>query len=534
MDDVKSRAQMAADTLHCAQKTSAHVSKKCKHEEREEGSVHVLKALESLVCKGSCDRACGVIHSVELQRALLCLVTEKGDQLPASLLQSGLDEIDRLRASSERVVVVWLADVPCSSSEEAILFKDSIGQGTASPALEFPLACPAHWGAPSDAFLSADQLEQTVFPASRSGWTFCCKTDLLMGVQEMEQRGYPIPFPGEVKSDHDLSIKLGMLVFTFQWSGHRFVTRHKNFATCPKLTDSAPLFALDCEMVKTTTDDMALGRVSIVNEEMECIYETFVRPRDPVLDYMTRYSGITASHLEGVSTVVEDVQKDLLRLLPADAILVGQSLESDLRALRYTHPYIIDTSVIFTSPHKSHTPSLAFLAKHILNVNMKRGKIGHNSEDDAKVSMRLVQAKLSAGHELVIAPAGRPSLFQMFSDFGVRCVMIDNTRYVKLYATGDTHSDKAENDHRALWCTQKLSETRFGWVQFHGFEQASQSKEKKKSGPSTKLSQMMSAVQSVIGGLPRKSVVFVVFGGRDLTVPEPGMTHHRVFSVYKK
>ena len=533
MNGVRSCAQMAAHTLHHAQKTYAHASKKCKHEEeKEEGNVRILKALESLVCKGSCDRACGVIHSVDLQRALLCLVADKGDQLPASLLQSGLEESARLRASVERVVIVWLADVPCSSSEEAILFKSSIA--TASPALEFPLACPAHYGAPSDAFLSGDQLEQTVFPAGRSGWTFCCKTDLLMGVKEMEQRGYPIPFPAEVKSDHDLSIKLGMLVFTFQWSGRRFVTRHKNFATCPKLTDSAPLLALDCEMVKTTTDDMALGRVSIVNEEMECIYETFVRPRDPVLDYMTRYSGITASHLEGVSTTVEDVQKDLLHLLPADAILVGQSLQNDLLALGYTHPYVIDTSVIFTSPHKSHTPSLAFLAKHILNVKMQRGKAGHNSEDDAEVSMRLVQAKLSAGHELVVAPGGRLSLFQVFSDFGVCCVMIDNTRYVKLYATGNTHSDKAENDHRALWCTRRLSETRFGWVQFHGFEQASQSKEKKKSGPSTKLSQMTSAVQSVIGGLPSKSVVFVVFGGRDLTIPEPRMTHHRVFSVYKQ
>ena len=522
---------MAADMLPCAQRTPA--SKKCKREEIREGSNELLRALESLVCKGSCDRGCGVVHSVDLQSSVLCLVTEKHDKLPASLLQSGLAEMGGLRECVERVVVVWLADVPCSSSEEAVLFKESIC--TATPTLDFSLACPASCGAPSDAFLSGDQLEQTLFPSGRCGWKSCCRTELLMSVKQMEQQGYPVPFPAEVKSDHDLSAELGLPVYTFQWSGHAFVTRHKSFTACPKLTESAPLFALDCEMLKTTTDNMALGRVSIVNEKMECIYETFVRPREPVLDYMTKYSGITASHLEGVTTTVDDVQKDLLRLLPADAILVGQSLENDLCALRYTHPYIIDTSVIFTSPGKSHTPSLAFLAKHILNLRMKRGKAGHNSEDDAKVSMKLVQAKLSLGHELMVNPAGRPSLFQVFSDFGVRCVMIDNTKYVKLFATGNTHADKAENDHRALWCTRKLSETRFGWVQFHGYQQASQSNEGKgKAVPSTKLSQMTSAVQSVVGGLPRRSVIFVVLGGRDLTVPEPGATHCRVVTVYKQ
>lgn len=531
MDDVRSRVKMAADMLPCAQKISP--SKKCKREEVGDGSVELLSALESLVCRESCDRSCGVIHSVDLQRAVLFLVTEKRDRLPESLLQSGLVEMGRLKELVERVVVVWLADVPCSSSEEAVLFRENIG--TATPTLDFSLSCPTHCGTPSDAFLSGDQLEQTLFPSGRCGWKPCSKADLLMPVKEMEHRGYPVPFPAEVKSDHNLSINLGMLVHKFQWSGRTFVTRHKSFTACPKLTDSAPLFALDCEMVKTTTDNMALGRVSVVNEKMECIYETFVRPREPVLDYMTQYSGITASHLDSVTTTVEDVQKELLCLLPIDAILVGQSLENDLHALCYTHPYIIDTSVIFTSPHNRHTPSLAFLAKHILNVKMKRGKAGHDSADDAKMSMKLVQAKLSVGQELMVNPAGQLSLLQVFSDFGVRSVMIDNTRYVKLYATGNAHSDKAENDHRALWCTRRLSEARFGWVQFHGFQQAPQREERKKMlSPSTKLSQMASAVKLVVGGLPSKSVVFVVLGGRDLTVPKPGATHCKVFAAYKQ
>lgn len=51
--------------------------------------------------------------------------------------------------------------------------------------------------------------------------------------------------------------------------------------------------------------------------------------------------------LDGVTTTLSDVQQTLRKLLPTDAILVGQSLNSDLHTLKMMHPYIIDTSVIF-------------------------------------------------------------------------------------------------------------------------------------------------------------------------------------------
>ena len=38
--------------------------------------------------------------------------------------------------------------------------------------------------------------------------------------------------------------------------------------------------------------------------------------------------------LQGVTTRLEDVQKALRELLPADAILIGQSFNNDLRALQ--------------------------------------------------------------------------------------------------------------------------------------------------------------------------------------------------------
>ena len=38
--------------------------------------------------------------------------------------------------------------------------------------------------------------------------------------------------------------------------------------------------------------------------------------------------------LEDVTTRLEDVQNDLRKILPPDAILVGQSLNSDLSAMK--------------------------------------------------------------------------------------------------------------------------------------------------------------------------------------------------------
>ena len=47
-----------------------------------------------------------------------------------------------------------------------------------------------------------------------------------------------------------------------------------------------------------------------------------------------RFSGVTAESLRGVTTTIHEVQAVLLSMIHRDTILVGHSLESDLKATK--------------------------------------------------------------------------------------------------------------------------------------------------------------------------------------------------------
>ena len=84
-----------------------------------------------------------------------------------------------------------------------------------------------------------------------------------------------------------------------------------------------------------------------------------------------------------------NVQKDLKQLLPSDAILVGQSLNSDLAAMRMLHPYVIDTSVIYNlSGDRKKKTKLSVLSEMFLGEKIQReSRRGHSPEEDAIAAM---------------------------------------------------------------------------------------------------------------------------------------------------
>lgn len=205
------------------------------------------------------------------------------------------------------------------------------------------------------------------------------RTQLILSAWQLIEENYPVPLKGKLKNAYA-----------------DYVMTKDEYSP---VTANSPMFGLDCEMCLTNAGS-ELTRVSIVNEKHETIYESLVKPYNDITDYLTRYSGITKNILDDVSKRLEDVQSDIKQLLPPDAILVGQSLNTDLHALKMMHPYVIDTSLIYNfTGERTRKPKLKTLAKEFLNLEIQSGKKGHCPVEDSLASLKLVQLKLNRSME---------------------------------------------------------------------------------------------------------------------------------------
>ncbi|XP_017863995.1 PREDICTED: uncharacterized protein LOC108614396 [Drosophila arizonae] len=202
------------------------------------------------------------------------------------------------------------------------------------------------------------------------------RTKLLLSALQLVDEGYPIPLQGE------LHARFRSFKFT-----------KKSYAP---VTDRSPMYGVDCEMCRTITGENELTRISIVDEKYQTVYETLVRPTNKITDYLTQYSGITADIMQSVTKTLVDVQREVSELLPPDAILVGQSLNSDLNAMRMMHPYVIDTSVCFNiSGVRKRKSKLKHLAQRFLQESIQQHEDGHDSIEDSLATLKLVKKKLA-------------------------------------------------------------------------------------------------------------------------------------------
>ncbi|KAH8234909.1 hypothetical protein KR032_005251 [Drosophila birchii] len=202
------------------------------------------------------------------------------------------------------------------------------------------------------------------------------RTKLLLSALQMVDEGYPIPLSGELQS------------------------RFRNFKFTKKsyepVTNRSPMFGVDCEMCRTVAGLNELTRISIVDEQYQTVYETLVLPDNRISDYLTQYSGITEDIMKKVTKRLHQVQNEVSALLPPDAILVGQSLNSDLNAMRMMHPYVIDTSVCFNiSGVRRRKSKLKHLAQTFLQETIQDNEEGHDSIEDSRATLKLVKMKLA-------------------------------------------------------------------------------------------------------------------------------------------
>ena len=94
-------------------------------------------------------------------------------------------------------------------------------------------------------------------------------------------------------------------------------------------------------------------------------------------------------------TRLQDVQAQLLYKLDAKDVLIGHSLESDLRAVKMLHSRVVDTSVVF--PHKMGPPfkrALRTIAAEEIQRIIQQDVDGHDSKEDALACLDIMKVKV--------------------------------------------------------------------------------------------------------------------------------------------
>ncbi|BFY99577.1 hypothetical protein BsWGS_02618 [Bradybaena similaris] len=168
----------------------------------------------------------------------------------------------------------------------------------------------------------------------------------------------------------------------------------KTLPSSPLSDQNYGVYSLDCEMVYTKAG-IELARVTVVGDDCSVKYESFVRPDAEIIDYNTRFSGITERDMQGVVTTLRGVQAVMLSMFCDKTILIGHSLESDLQALKLIHSTVVDTAIVF--PHRLGPPykrALRSLMVDHLQKIIQADDSGHDSKEDAVACMQLMVYKV--------------------------------------------------------------------------------------------------------------------------------------------
>ncbi|EPS44833.1 hypothetical protein H072_1172 [Dactylellina haptotyla CBS 200.50] len=171
---------------------------------------------------------------------------------------------------------------------------------------------------------------------------------------------------------------------------------------------------MDCEM-GFTTFGLELIRLTVTRfPTYEPVIDILVKPLGEILDLNTRFSGVTqeqwdtaltydaAKSNEASQVIVKAVsplqaREILFKHIDASTIIVGHSLENDLKCTRVVHPRVVDTAILY--PHR-RGGGMRYSLKHLVRLHL--GKYiqaidtdkGHDSKEDANEAGNLVRKKI--------------------------------------------------------------------------------------------------------------------------------------------
>ena len=175
------------------------------------------------------------------------------------------------------------------------------------------------------------------------------------------------------------------------------------------------LIALDAEFVSVQEEDVemsefgdkiviretrhVLARVSVIDCRSDrVIIDDYVLPKEPVVDYLTRFSGIHPGDLDPKTSphhliTARTAYLKLRYLVERGCIFVGHGLSTDFCTVNlFVPPYqIIDTIELYRIEQRRHI-SLRFLTNYVLKRDMQQDT--HDSIEDAKTAYELYKHAL--------------------------------------------------------------------------------------------------------------------------------------------
>ena len=113
------------------------------------------------------------------------------------------------------------------------------------------------------------------------------KLKLLLSLPQMIDENYPMLLEGPMAQKYV-----------------DYVTSKEEYS---EVTENSPLYAVDCEMCLTSVGKLELTKVCVVDSDLNEVYHSFVKPRNPIVNYLTRFSGITPALLQVSQTIFTHV-----------------------------------------------------------------------------------------------------------------------------------------------------------------------------------------------------------------------------------
>lgn len=147
-----------------------------------------------------------------------------------------------------------------------------------------------------------------------------------------------------------------------------------------------------------------LARVSVLRgagmQEGVPFIDDYITIKEPIVDYVTQYSGIKPNDLdlrtsEHNLVPLKIAYKKLWLLLNLGCIFVGHGLASDFRQINIQVPksQTVDTQYLYFHPAKNRRLSLRYLAWAVFKEYIQEEPVdttqGHDSIEDARMALRL-------------------------------------------------------------------------------------------------------------------------------------------------